>query len=117
MKIKVSIVDNDGVSYHGEMQLIRSKMTKKSNVTTIKSHRKKTTSDKITDLIDSGYLDTTRTISDIVMELKTHDYHFKSSDLTWPLRTLVRQGYLRKTKNLPNSEESKHWMYIRSDIK
>ena len=113
MKIKISIVDDNGHSYQGEIQLIKNKITKKSNIITKNPRRKKSTNDKIVELIDDGYFDTNRTLSDIIKEFKTHDYHFKSSALTLPLRRIVRNGYLKKTKDLPNGTKSKYWTYIK----
>ena len=115
MKIKILIIDDNDNSYEGEMHLNKSKITKKSINTSTKkgSIKKESTGDKITELIAEGYFDTNRTISDIVIGLKTYDYHFKSSDLTLPLRGLVRGKFLKKTKNLPDGTKSEHWTYVR----
>ena len=119
MKIKISIVDNDGNSYEGEMQLEKNKTSKNQVIS--KPIQKKnliregSTSDKISELIFEGFFDTNRTIMDIVVELKTHDYHFKSTDLTLPLRTLVRKKLLKKTKDLSDKTVSKHWTYVKKN--
>ena len=116
MKVKISIVDDDGNSYEGEMQLEKNQKSKIISKSTQKSLIKEgSTSDKISELISEGFFDTNRTISDIVAELKTHDYHFKSPDLTLPLRTLVRSKMLKKTKDLPDGVKSKHWTYVRKN--
>lgn len=114
MKIKISIVDDTGNFYEGEIHLTKDKITKKSiNTSTKAGTRKGSTSDKISELISDGYFDTNRTISDIVTELKTYDYHFRSSDLTLPLRTLVRGKLLTKTKDMPSGTKSRHWTYVK----
>jgi len=119
MKVKISILDDLGNYYEGETQLkksqiptdqIISKPTQKKNLI-----REGSTSDKISELIVDGFFDTNRTISDIVKELKTHDYHFKSTDLTLPLRTLVRKKLLKKTKDLPDKTVSKNWTYVKKN--
>jgi len=119
MKVKISIVDDAGNFYEGEIQLYKnqtfvdqiiSKPTQKKNLI-----REGSTSNKISELISEGFFDTNRTISDIVAELKTHDYHFKSTGLTLPLRTLVRNKMLKKTKELPDKTTSKHWTYVRKN--
>lgn len=117
MRVKISIVDDAGNFYDGEIQLkknqisadqiIRKPTQKKSLI------REGSTSDKISELISEGFFDANRTISDIVAELKTHDYHFKSTDLTLPLRTLVRSKMLKKTKELSDKTTSKLWTYVR----
>ncbi|MDH3764575.1 MAG: hypothetical protein OER82_02040 [Nitrosopumilus sp.] len=117
MKVRISIVDDDGNSYEGEIQLeknqkskIVSKPAQKKGIIRVGS-----TSDKISELISEEFFDVNRTISDIVTELKTHDYHFKSPALTLPLRTLVRNKMLKKTKDLPDGVKSKHWTYVRKN--
>lgn len=119
MKVKISIVDDSDNTYEGEIQLeknqtptiqIKNKIIQKKSLI-----REGSTSDKISELISESFFDTNRTISDIVAELKTHDYHFKSTDLTLPLRTLVRSKILKKTKDLPDKTISKHWTYVRKN--
>ena len=119
MKIKISVVDDDENLYEGEFELEKNQKST-SKQTVIKSEKKisikrGSTSDKISSLMDEGFFDTNRTISDIVNELKSHDYHFKSTDLTLPLRTLVRNNMLKKTKELPDKTLSKHWMYVKKN--
>lgn len=116
MKIKITVVDNDGNSHEGEFELEKNQKSN-SKQTVTKSEKKfliKTgsTTDKISTLIDAEFFDTNRTISDIVNELKSHDFHFKSTDLTLPLRNLVRNNMLKKTKELPNNRLSKYWTYV-----
>ena len=115
MKVKISIVDDKGNSYEGEMQLEKNQTSKIISKQTQKKSliREGSTSDKISELISEGFFDTNRTITDIVSELETHDYHFKSSALTLPLRTLVRSKMLKKTKNLSNGTTSKLWTYLK----
>jgi len=119
LKVKISIVDDNGNSYEGEMQLEKNHTftTKIDNKPIQKKSliREGSTSDKISKLILEGFFDSNRTISDIVAELKTHDYHFKSTDLTLPLRTLVRSKMLKKTKELSDKTTSTHWTYVKKN--
>jgi len=117
LKIKITVLDDDGSSYEGECILLKTskpsipKSSKKPhNVILFKDG---TTGAKIFELIKDSFFDTNRTITEIVQELKTYDYHYKSTDLTLPLRTLVRKNILRKTKDLPSGNNSKLWTYVR----
>jgi hypothetical protein len=72
------------------------------------------TIDKIVDLITNRFFDEPRTIGDIISELKTRDFHLKASDLTLPLRKIVRKDMLRKTKKYTNGSSSKKWLYTKA---
>jgi hypothetical protein len=118
LKVKISILDDDGNSYEGEVQLKKNSkiIGKQASKTTQKGTIKSgSTSEKIVELIDENFFNTNKTITEIVNELKTKDYHFSSSDLTMPLRSLVRNGKLKKTKELPDNTKSKLWTYVRKD--
>ena len=119
MKINISIIDDDGNSYQGEMKLVKDQLSKTKLITKTINQNKKikkiTIPDKILELISERFFDKNRTISDIVSELKTHDYHKKSSDLTSPLRVIVRNNMLKKTKNLPDGTTSRYWTYVRKN--
>ncbi|HEX7320329.1 MAG TPA: hypothetical protein VF399_08230 [bacterium] len=71
------------------------------------------TIEKIKSLIDEGFFNAPQTISEIISELKTKDYHLKASDLTLPLRKIVRKGLLKKIKRNVNGSPSKKWLYIK----
>jgi len=71
------------------------------------------TVEKILKLIDSGFFVENHTLADIIKKLKSYDYHFKQSELTLPLRTIVRHGDLVKTKDLPDGKRSKYWTYVK----
>ena len=71
------------------------------------------TIEKIIDLIYAKFFNRPRTISDIISELKAKDYHLKSSDLTLPLRKIVRKGLLTKTKKHADGTVSKNWLYVK----
>jgi len=77
-------------------------------------YKKGGTVDKVVSLIPEEFFDKAKTIKEIVGELKTKDYHLKASDLTLPLRNIVRKNILRKTKKLDNGSESKKWLYIKA---
>lgn len=53
---------------------------------------------KLSKLITDGFFDERRTLNDMVSHFKSMDYHFKQSDLTMPLRRLVRKDLLRREK-------------------
>jgi len=76
------------------------------------SFKSGSTAAKILDLIQQGYFKLPKSISDIILELKTKDYHLKPSDLTAPLRRIVRKGFLKKSKNMPDGNKSSKWMYM-----
>lgn len=71
------------------------------------------TTAKILDLINEGFFKKPKSISEIISEFKTKDYHLKPSDLTMSLRVVVRKGLLKKTKDMPDGSKSKKWMYIK----
>ena len=67
---------------------------------------------KIVGLIQQGFFKQPKNMTEIIMKLKTKDYHLKSSDLTLPLRKIVRKGLLEKTKEVSGGKMSKIWVYI-----
>jgi len=69
------------------------------------------TIDKIIKLISEGFFKDLKSIKEIISELKEKDFHLKASDLTLPLRKIVREGLLKKTKQLPSGKISKKWLY------
>ena len=71
------------------------------------------TIEKIIILIREKFFNKPRNLTEIISELKTKDYHLKASDLTLPLRRIVRKGLLGKTKKMPNSTISKKWLYVK----
>lgn len=74
------------------------------------------TIEKIIILIKEGFFNHPKSLKDIISDLKGKDFHLKASDLTLPLRKVVRKGLLRKTKQLPSGTISKNWLYIKSSI-
>lgn len=76
-------------------------------------YRKGSTIDKIIILVNEGFFNKPKTITEIIVELKSKDYHLKASDLTLPLRRIVRKNILERTKKYSDGSESKNWMYIK----
>ncbi len=116
MKIKITVTDDNGEVYVGETELRKSKKGSASThreSTKSSGFKKGSVADNLNQLIESGYFDQNRTIRDMIDELKSKDVHYEPSDLTRPLRTLVRSGRLKKTKNLPDGTKSKKWTYIK----
>jgi hypothetical protein len=71
-----------------------------------------TTIEKIILLAKGRFFKDPRAISEIISELKTKDYHLKASDLTLPLRKIVRKGILNRTKKNGDGSPSKRWLYV-----
>ena len=72
------------------------------------------TIDKVVNLIKEGFFKTPRSISEIISELETKDYHLKAPDLTLPLRKIVRKGLLKRTKKKRDGSPSKTWLYVKA---
>lgn len=116
-KAKITLTDDLGQMYEGEVELTKSvgKRTSKTRQKSTDSawYKKGSTIAKIIKLVAEGFFDKNRTISDIVDELKAKDYHLKQSDLTLPLRKTVRKEILKRTKDFPDGTKSKQWTYIK----
>ncbi len=74
-------------------------------------YKKGSTIERIVLFINEGFFSESRSMSNIISELKTKDYHLKSSDLTLPLRKIVRKGLLKRTKKTDDGSPSKNWLY------
>ncbi|MFA4998597.1 MAG: hypothetical protein WC514_01105 [Candidatus Paceibacterota bacterium] len=77
-------------------------------------YRPGSTIDKIIALIKEGFLKDPKSLKEIILRLEEKDYHLKASDLTLPLRKMVRKGLLRKTKQLPGGVVSRKWLYVKA---
>ncbi|MCX6777704.1 MAG: hypothetical protein NT157_02355 [Candidatus Micrarchaeota archaeon] len=71
------------------------------------------TIEKIVNLRIEGFFNSEHTIAEIINEFKTRDYHLKASDLTLPLRRIVRKGLLKKTKKRADGTTSGKWLYVK----
>lgn len=71
------------------------------------------TIEKIVILIGEGVFNKPKNLKEIISKLKAKDYHLKASDLTLPLRKVVRKGLLGKTKEMPDGIISKKWLYVK----
>jgi len=72
------------------------------------------TVDKIIKLISEGFFNKPKSLKEIISKLEEKDFHFEASDLTLPLRKVVRKGLLKKTKQLPGGTVSKRWLYLKT---
>lgn len=72
------------------------------------------TIEKIIMLLEEGYFNEPKSISEIISELEKKDYHFESSDLTLPIRKIVRKGLLKKTRERSDGTLSKNWLYVKA---
>ena len=88
---------------------VKSEVTPKKN----EWYKPGSTIDKVLNLVQENFFNEHRTISDIIVALKAKDYHLKSTDLTLPLRKIVRKGILQKTQKKADGTESKNWLYIK----
>jgi hypothetical protein len=84
----------------------------KSNVIDAQWYKSGSTIDKLMNLVKEGFFEKPKLISDMVLELKNKDYHLKASDLTLPLRRIVRKQVLRKTNKFSDGKISPKWLYV-----
>jgi hypothetical protein len=116
MKIKITLTDNDGTIYEREVELVK-KIQANVNQEEFKSnqhwYRSGSTTEKLIKLMEEGFFNENRTIKDIIIKLKSQDYHFEPKDLTMQLRSIVRKELLKKTKELPDGTKLKKWTYIK----
>lgn len=70
------------------------------------------TSEKVVSLLHSGFFKKPRAIKAITSEFIAKDYHLDASDLTLPLRRIVRKGLLKRTKTNTDGSQSKQWLYM-----
>ncbi len=75
-------------------------------------YRSGSTTEKIVILTKEGFFKKPRSINEMISKLKTKDYHLKASDLTLPLRNVVRKNLLERTKNRVDGSSSKAWLYV-----
>ena len=93
---------------------LEKKGTPKIALKTKNWYRSGSTIDKIMILIEEGFFDKPKNLKEIISKFKTKDYHLKASDLTLPLRKIVRKGLLSKAKTLPDGNISKIWLYVKA---
>lgn len=98
-------------NHENRIAKLESKQKPIARLTTKSWYNAGSTVEKILSLLDTGFFNSPRTIADIIEELKSKDFHFKASDLTLPLRKIVRKGVLDKTKKKTDGTVSSRWMY------
>ncbi|MGI0056774.1 MAG: hypothetical protein ACREAK_05305 [Nitrosarchaeum sp.] len=117
MKIKILLTDDDGQIYEREIELVKTgskKTSKKLKISGEQWYQPGSTVAKIIDLINEGFFDVNQTIGDVVEKLKSMDFHYKSSDLTLPLRKIVCKALLTRTKELPDGRKSRKWTDVKN---
>lgn len=72
------------------------------------------TIEKVVSLLHSGFFNNPRAIKAIISEFIVKDYHLNTSDLTLPLRKIVRKGLLKRTKINTDGSQSKKWLYVKA---
>lgn len=97
---RISALENKGIP----------KITSKTK----KWYKPGSTIEKIVILIEEGFFSKPKSLKDIISKLKTKDYHLEASDLTLPLRKIVRKGLFEKTKDMPDGTVSNKWLYVKS---
>ena len=90
----------------------KKELIKKNSKDNEKWYKEGSTISKIVTLIDEGFFKIPKNIINIIEELKSRDYHLKPSDLTLPLRKIVRKNLLNRTKTLQGGSKSKIWHYV-----
>ncbi|MBI2657144.1 hypothetical protein HYX08_00445 [Candidatus Woesearchaeota archaeon] len=117
MKVKIKLTDNNGDEYEGDIELKKTSVAHKSptriNTNENHSRKKQGTVEKILSLGTYEFFKEPKTIKEIIEKLAEKDFHFRASDLTLPLRKIVRSGKLKKTKDFANGQKSKIWMYVK----
>ncbi len=78
-------------------------------------YRQDSTIAKLMALRQRGFFDTPRSLRAIITEFDMRDLRFKPSDLTLPLRKIVRKGFLRKTRHAADGQPSKSWLFVRDE--
>ena len=73
------------------------------------------TIEKLLSLMEEGFFNKPHSINEIISELKTKDYHLKASDLTLPLRKIVRRGLFKKIKINADGSPSNRWLYVKDE--
>ena len=86
-------------------------LTQKAKAKSQSWYKPGSTIDKIITLVNENFFDKTKSIGEIAQHLKTKDFHLSASDLTLPLRKIVRKGILTKTKTRTDGSPSSKWLY------
>ncbi len=94
-----------------EHRLVRLENKKKILDKEVSWYKPGSTIDKLVKLISEGFFNRPKSIKEIISGLKERDFHLSASDLTLPLRKVVRKGLLKKTKQLSDGAVSKKWLY------
>jgi len=94
--------------------LIEGKGAVKTKMKTRTWYRAGSTTEKIMMLLSAGFFNEPKSISEIIEKLKTKDFYLKPSDLTLPLRKIVRKGLLSRTKQRADGSKSKRWLYTKT---
>jgi len=94
-----------------ELRLFRLEGKKKVSKQKESWYKPGSTVDKLVKLISEGFFNKPKSIKEIISKLKERDFHLKASDLTLPLRKVVKNNLLEKTKQIGNGDVSKKWLY------
>lgn len=90
------------------------KMGRAKTMLKVKSwYKPGSTIEKIIILNKEGFFNKPKSLKEIISKFETRDYPLKASDLTLPLRKVVRKRLLEKTKQFPDGNVSAKWLYIK----
>ena len=115
MKIKtINDIQKILIDHEKRISQIEKPKEKGNPVKSKEWYRPGSTIEKVVLLINEGFFNKTKTITELIAKLKSKDYHMNSSDLTLPMRKIVRKGLLEKTKTNSDNSVSKVWVYVKS---
>jgi len=66
---------------------------------------------KVQELIGEDWFASPRTIAELLQELAARGTHYKSTNLTLQMQTLVKDKKLRRQKKLPEGGKREVWHY------
>ena len=109
MKIKISVIDDDGQELEGEIELLPKKnATKKNSQEKKESSNFSGLSGGINFLISQNFLNSPKSAKDVMDELKREGYfHSKES-----VDKALRRDFFNKKKILTRIKENNVWHYV-----
>jgi len=110
MKVKITLIDNDGKILEGEttLQLIgKEKAVGKPIKVDAKARKsgKETLGDRISSLIDEEFFGEPKTAKEVKDELGVRGYHYNTDHVRTILLGMVRRGQLRRVKEKEGKKE------------
>jgi len=111
MKIKISVTDDDGKVFSGEVNLTAEKGSNKSQINKVKEIKRDGPRARLQELANENFFQNPKSMKNMLNELKNRSYHYKPADLTRPLQTMTRDKILRRDSIKNEKGTSKiHWV-------